>query len=312
MCRMPNGESAPLDTLYHAARERGVQFVEEFTPHSGEVQAGEVTLRYTEWGNPEAPSLLLLHGFAQTAHAWDLVALGLADRFHIISLDQRGHGDSDWSPSGDYSPEAQQRDLDAVADHLGGGPVIPIGLSMGGRNAYSFASRRPESVRALVVVDTGPRTMRSGRSRIRNFVTMPDVLDSFEEFVERVHAYVPHRSMEQIRLSLLNNIRQTEDGKWTWKYDRLLRDPGYRGPAIDEEKAWSMWSSIKCPTLIVRGSESDVLDAESVREMVDRLRGTTSVDVPEAGHLVPGDNPAGFVSMVRPWLEALDAPRNDS
>jgi pimeloyl-ACP methyl ester carboxylesterase len=254
---------------------------------------------------------LLLHGFAQTAHAWDLVALGLADRFHIISLDQRGHGDSDWSSDGDYSPEAQQRDLDAVLDHFGGGPIIPVGLSMGGRNAYTFASRQPENVSALVIVDTGPRTMRSGRSRIRNFVTMPDVLDSFEEFVERVHAYVPHRSMEQIRLSLLNNVRQTPDGRWTWKYDRLLRDPNYRRPVLDEDHAWKLWTSIKCPTLIVRGSESDVVDTEAINEMANRLPGTLSVEVPDAGHLVPGDNPAGFVNVVRPWLEArVDALSN--
>jgi pimeloyl-ACP methyl ester carboxylesterase len=302
---MPDSESAPVESLYHAARSRGVPFAREFAPRPGEVRAGEITLRFTEWGDPEAPRLLLLHGFAQTAHAWDLVALGLADRFHVISLDQRGHGDSDWAPDGDYSLEAQQRDLDAVFDRLGGKPIVPIGLSMGGRNAYVFATRRPEAVRALVVVDIGPRSMRSGRSRIRNFVTMPDSLDTFEEFVERVHEYVPHRSMEQIRLSLLNNVRQTPGGKWTWKYDPLLRDPGYHRPALDEERAWEIWSAIKRPTLVVRGGESDVLDDSTMREMTGKLPGSSAVTVPDAGHLVPGDNPAGFLSAVRPWLESL-------
>ncbi len=305
---MLKGESAPLATLYHAARERGVLFTEEFVPHSGEVKSGDVTLRYTEWGDSTAPRLLLLHGFAQTAHAWDLVALSLADRFHVISLDQRGHGDSDWAPDGDYSPEAQQRDLDAVLEHLGDDPLIPVGLSMGGRNAFTLASRRPETASALVVVDTGPRTVKRGRSRIRDFVTMPDVLDSFDEFVDRVHAYVPHRSMEQIRLSLLNNIREMPDGRWTWKYDRLLRDPNYRRPTVSEEETWELWSSITCPTMIVRGSESDVLDEETVAEMVNRLPGTVDVEVPEAGHLVPGDNPAGFVNEVKPWLEKVTKP----
>lgn len=302
---MRDNISAPLDTLYHAARARGVPFVEDFVPRNGELKTDQLTLRYTEWGEPANPTVLLLHGFAQTSHAWDLVSLALADRFHVISLDQRGHGDSDWAPDGDYSPEAQQRDLDSVLDHLGKPQVIPVGLSMGGRNAYLLAARRPSAVKALVTVDTGPRTVRRGRTRIRDFVTMPDVLDSFEEFVERVHAYVPHRSMEQIRLSLLNNIRETPDGKWTWKYDRILRDPNYRRPVMDEETAWKAWTSIKCPTLLVRGEESDVLDSETAMEMTRRLPGSREVEIPLAGHLVPGDNPAAFVLSVKPWLESV-------
>jgi pimeloyl-ACP methyl ester carboxylesterase len=302
---MREGASAPLETLYHAARARGVPFAEDFVPRNGEVHTGQITLRYTEWGDATKPTVLLLHGFAQTSHAWDLVALALADRFHVISLDQRGHGDSEWASDGDYSLEAQQRDLDAALVHLGKQEIIPVGLSMGGRNAYVLAHRRPEIVKALVTVDTGPRTVRRGRSRIRDFVTMPDVLDSFEEFVERVHSYVPHRSMEQIRLSLLNNIRETPEGKWTWKYDRILRDPNYRRPIMDEESAWNIWTSIACPTLLVRGEESDVLDAETAAEMTRRLPGSLHVDIPEAGHLVPGDNPAAFVLAVKPWLETV-------
>ena len=299
---MPINHGPPLESLYKAARGRGVEFAEEFVPTTRTFDASELRLSYTEWGDPGLPTVILLHGFAQTSHAWDLITLGLADRFHLISLDQRGHGDSQWATDGDYSLETQQQDLDEFIKSLGVRRLILVGLSMGGRNAYVFASRNPQLISNLVVVDTGPQGIRSGRSRIRNFVTMPDELDTFEEFVERVHSYVPHRSLEQISNSLLNNIRQMENGKWTWKYDRLLRDPNYRRQAASQDQLWAYWESVKCPSLIIRGGNSDVLASEMVAEMTSRNPFSESAVVPESGHLVPGDNPAGFLRVIRPWL----------
>ena len=299
---MPINQTPPLESLYKAARGRGVEFAEEFVPTTRTFDASELRLSYTEWGDPGLPTVVMLHGFAQTSHAWDLITLGLADRFHLISLDQRGHGDSQWATDGDYSLETQQQDLDEFIKSLGVRRLILVGLSMGGRNAYVFASRNPQLISNLVVVDTGPQGIRSGRSRIRNFVTMPDELDTFEEFVERVHSYVPHRSLEQISNSLLNNIRQMENGKWTWKYDRLLRDPNYRRQAASQDQLWAYWESVKCPSLIIRGGNSDVLASEMVAEMTSRNPFSESAIVPESGHLVPGDNPAGFLRVIRPWL----------
>jgi|TARA_Y100000758_G_scaffold235923_1_gene172308 pimeloyl-ACP methyl ester carboxylesterase len=299
---MPINQTPPLESLYKAARGRGVEFAEEFVPTTRTFDASELRLSYTEWGDPGLPTVVMLHGFAQTSHAWDLITLGLADRFHLISLDQRGHGDSQWATDGDYSLETQQQDLDEFIKSLGVRRLILVGLSMGGRNAYVFASRNPQLISNLVVVDTGPQGIRSGRSRIRNFVTMPDELDTFEEFVERVHSYVPHRSLEQISNSLLNNIRQMENGKWTWKYDRLLRDPNYRRQAASQDQLWAYWESVKCPSLIIRGGNSDVLASETVAEMTSRNLFSESAVVPESGHLVPGDNPAGFLRVIRPWL----------
>ena len=292
-----------LSTLYTAARDRGIEFSEEFVPTEGEFNTGPVTLKYLEWGNPKQPTLLLLHGFAQTAHSWDLVALGLADKFHLISLDQRGHGDSDWAPDGDYSLEAQQKDLQKFVSYIDVDRINLIGLSMGGRNSYVFASKNPDLVSTLVVVDTGPRGIRTGGNRIRNFVNMPDVLDTFDEFVERVHSYVPHRSLDQIRGSLANNIRQMNNGKWTWKYDRLLRSPDYRRPAISEEKLWNYWEAIQCKILIVRGEKSDVLAIETLEEMTKRNKNAKGVVVPNSGHLVTGDNPSGLVKVIKSWFD---------
>jgi pimeloyl-ACP methyl ester carboxylesterase len=179
-----------------------------------------------------------------------------------------------------------------------------IGLSMGGRSAYTFAARRPDLVRALVIVDTGPVGMATGGRRIRSFVQLPDERDSYEDFVTSVHEYQPLRSIEQIRDTLKFNVRQLPDGKWTWKYDRILRDPGFKRPAPPPEEGWAHLRQIRCPTLLIRGDQSDVLAHEIALEMVNTIKECTYRVVDRAGHIVPGDNPAGFVAALRPWLTA--------
>ncbi len=208
----------------------GVPYSGDYEPQQKEFKTPELTMRYLEWGSPDSPTVALLHGFAQTAHSWDFVALSLADRYHVVSLDARGHGDSDWAPDGAYSVADHRRDVGALVEHLGSSPLVLIGLSMGGGTAYSYASEHPADVKALVIVDSGPAGKPAGRERIRNFVTLPDELDTLDEFVERIHSYLPHRPIEQVRSTLLFNVRQNDVGKWTWKYDKVLRDPTLSNP----------------------------------------------------------------------------------
>ncbi|MBI4305385.1 MAG: alpha/beta hydrolase [Chloroflexi bacterium] len=293
-----------MATLHEAAAAAGVPFEEPRTPLERDFDTGEINLHYLEWGRAGAPPVLLLHGFAQTAHSWDFVALSLSDFYRVFAVDARGHGDSDWSAVHDYSRDAHLRDLDALLGHLRFKSVAAIGLSMGGRTAYALAARHPGVVKALVIVDVGPVIMASGRARIRNFVQLPDERDSYEDFVRAVHAYQPLRSVDQIRATLRHNVRQTPNGKWTWKYDRVLRDPNFRRPASSPDEEWALIKSIECPTLVVRGEMSDVLSSETATEMTKAIRNADYAEVVGAGHIVPGDNPAGFIHAVRPWLTA--------
>ena len=293
--------------VHEAARAAGIPFEREAEPRQREFNSDAMTLRYLDWGNEGAPRVLLLHGFAQTAHSWDFVALALCNDYHVISMDTRGHGDSDWAPDGDYSPVAHQRDLDRLLDHLGSGQLALVGLSMGGRNSYVFASRRPAHVRALVIVDSGPVGQRRGARRIRNFVSLPDQLDSYEQFVERVHGYNSRRSIQQVRDTLIYNVRQRPDGMWIWKYDPVLRDPDRPRPGISADESWAHLRSIRCPTLLVRGARSDVLARSTADEMVAAMTDCTLVEVDNAGHLVPGDNPRDFIAFLKPWLDSAHA-----
>ena len=148
----------------------GVRFANENEPQDKFVEANGMRFHYLEWGSANNPPMLLLHGFAQTCHSWDFVALGFSDEYRVIVLDQRGHGDSDWAPDGDYSPETQQKDISAVVNQLGLDNFVLMGLSMGGRNSFTYAANNAEKVRALVVVDAAPQNMQQGTQNIRSFV----------------------------------------------------------------------------------------------------------------------------------------------
>lgn len=292
-----------MATLHEAARKAGVPFRDEVEPTPRRFAGGEVELHFLDWGNEDAPPVLLLHGFAQTAHSWDFVSLALADKYRVLAVDARGHGDSDWSSDNDYSTAAHQRDINALVDHLGCDSVCVIGLSMGGKTAYTFAGQHSDRVSALGIVDTGPVTEAGGGNRIRAFVGLPDQRESYEDFVQAVHDYQPLRSVEQIRATLIYNVRQMPNGKWSWKYDWILRSPDYRRSVTPAEEGWALLRDITCPTLLVRGALSDVLSPEVAREMTETISGCTFAEVEKAQHIVPGDNPAGFIAALLPWLE---------
>ena len=291
-------------TLHQAARELGAPFTQENEPTDGNVQVNGMNFHYLEWGNATSPTILMLHGVSQQAHSWDFVSLALSDEFHVFALDQRGHGDSDWASAGDYSIDAQQGDIDGLVKAMGFGKFTLIGHSMGGRNSFVWASRHPATLESLIIVDTGPETIRRGGERIRNFQQLPDELDSFEEFVERVQSYTG-RSREQTMGSLKNSIRQRPDGKWSWKYDKVLRGPGRRSSGWTPEQLWECVKRIDCPTLVVRGSNSDIFAEETMVRMQQEIPDCTTVTIARAAHLVQGDNPKDFVAAVQEHLHRV-------
>ena len=291
-------------TLHQAARQLGVPFSKENEAADRSVLVNGLNFHYLEWGDAANPTVLMLHGALQQAHSWDFVSLALADEFHVLALDQRGHGDSDWAPEGDYSIDAQQGDIDGFVDALELDSFILIGHSMGGRNAFVWASRHPKTLKALVIVDTGPEIARQGQDRIRRFRELPDELDSFEEFAQRVQQYTG-RTREQTLGALKYSIRQRSDGKWTWKYDKLMRAPGRRDATRTPEQLWECVDRIDCPTLVVRGSRSDLFLEETMVRMQQAIPDCVTVTIPRAGHLVQGDNPVDFVVAVQGLLQQV-------
>ena len=288
-------------SLHEAARQMGVPFQEENEPVDRWVRANGMNFHLLEWGDPGKPGVLMLHGASQQAHSWDFISLGLSSEYHVLVLDQRGHGDSDWAPDGDYSIEAAQGDLDGIVDALGLSDFNLMGHSMGGRNSFVWASRHPGMLRSLTIVDTGPETVPRGSDRIRRFRELPDNLDTFEEFADRVQEYTG-RSREQVLGALKYSIRQGADGKWTWKYDKVMRQSGRTESYWTPEQLWDCVKRIDCPTLVTRGDRSDIFAAETMDRMCEDIADCTCVTIANAGHLVQGDNPVDFLAAARAHL----------
>ena len=258
---------------------------------------------YTEWGAAAAPPVVLLHGITGHARTWDDEARLLAERRHVLVLDQRGHGDSDPAPDGDYGDDALLGDLDAFVQALGLGRVSLLALSLGGRVAINYAGRYPARVERLVVVDIGPEIAPAGRARVGTLMaTAPERFASIEDVITHMRANAPRYTDAMLRHRAQHAVRPLPGGGFTWKYDRALRDAIRQGRLRVPADLWSQWRAITCPTLLVRGAESDVLSEDTAKRMIDALPAARLVVVADAGHTVPGDQPAVFQALLREFL----------
>jgi pimeloyl-ACP methyl ester carboxylesterase len=292
--------------LLEAAKSAGLRVKSPAEPTDEEVSIDGFKFHYLDWGNNHLPHLLFIHGFAQQAHSFDFAALGLRDRFHVISVDLRGHGDTDWSPDGSYLLSEYVADIAAFIDVLGLNDLSICGLSLGGRVTFIYAADHSSVVRSIVVVDAAPDLNLTGSSRIRDFVTGQDEWDSFDDLVNHVAGYTQKlRPMEQIRGSVRRAAKELPDGRWTWKYDKVLRQPRPKDPTFTTEYLWTFMDRITCPMLLVRGAKSDVLTPEAAQAVLDRVSTAELAVVEKAAHLVPGDNPAGFADAVNPFFNKV-------
>ena len=271
------------------------------------LQANGLRFHYQEWGSPKSPPMLLLHGFSQDGHSWDEFARALSGEYHIVALDQRGHGDSSRAPDQDYSARVMISDLEEIVRGLGWHrtPFTLCGLSMGGRNSILLTAKHGKWVKRLVIVDVGPEIMQKGAEKLRRFVTGTDVLE-FDQFVKRAMQFNTRRSEENIRERLGWRLKRLPNGKYTWKLDPVLRDAGAPRPRLGRRlDLWKIIAKITCPTLVVRGGVSDVFAKDTGQKMAQVIRDARFVTVPKAGHSVMGDNPAGFEKAVRRFLKAV-------
>jgi esterase len=267
-----------------------------------------ITLRgqrfhYVEWGQAAAPPVVFLHGITGHARTWDDEARRLADRYRVLVLDQRGHGDTDPAPDGDYSDDVLLADLTAFVDALGLRRCTIVALSLGGRVAINFAGTHPDRVERLVIVDIGPEIAPVGRARVGALMAeAPERFESVEDVVTHMRANAPLYTEAMLRHRAQHAVRPLPDGGFTWKYDRALREAIRQGRMRVPADLWAQWRGITCPTLLVRGALSDILSDETAKRMVDELPAARLVVVPGAGHTVPGDQPAAFQSLLDEFL----------
>jgi pimeloyl-ACP methyl ester carboxylesterase len=271
-------------------------------PQDKTVTANGLTLHYLDWGSAGQPPIVLLHGLRGHAHAWDDFSAAMCEDYRVLALDQRGRGDSAWAKDGDYTTNAYVADLLGFTDALGLTSFILVGHSMGGRNSMAFSARYPDKVQKLVIVDIGPAVNPRGSARIRQEITaVPEEFDSFEAVVAYMSKQNRFAAPEVLRRRLRYATKSLPNGKIGWRYDLAIREQWRRGPSAPED-LWPAWKGIACPTLIVRGAESDVLSAEATQQMLTTLPHASQVEIPRAAHMVFEENPEDFLTAVRAFV----------
>ena len=271
------------------------------TARKRSVVVGELFLSFLEWGTAGRPVLCFLHGGSAHAHWFDLVAPAFTDRFHVIALDQRGHGESEWAKPPAYATENFAADLLGFVDALGFVRVTLIGHSMGGHNAMSFSAWHPDRVRALVIIDSRPmiptdrldRLRRRGERTLRPYPSREAAAQSFRLVPRETNA-------DPALLAHMGAAGVVErDGAWVYRFD----------PASNAERrpvdAWTLLDRITAPTLIARGELSPVLPRDMADKLRSAIRGASLVEIPASYHHVTLDNPAGFVLELDRFLASL-------
>ena len=288
-----------FQSLCQSAADLGLAHNRDIHYRSRQTVVRRLRFHFTEWGQVGAPPILLLHGTNQSSHSWDLVSLALATSYHVFALDQRGHGDSEWSRELDYSTMAMAEDAIAFArDRKLKRPIV-IGHSMGGRVALLAALREPDLARALVLVDSGPEMNTSGGRTIRNFIRNNREFDNIDQFIDNVVAYDPYRKREHIERTVKYNMFQRADGKYVSKNDHRRLADSRTAIGLDDV------SALPHPVLVVRGGNSNVFTAEAGERLVGTLPDARLVTVPNCGHNVHSQNTPGFLAAVKPFLEEV-------
>jgi pimeloyl-ACP methyl ester carboxylesterase len=292
--------------LLASAADLGIPHAPDTAYRSRNVVLRQMRFHFLEWGAPDAPPIVLLHGGHQSAHSWDLVSLHLAQRFRVLALDQRGHGDSEWARDVTYSNHEMSLDAEAFVETLGLRRPILMGHSMGGRNAMLLMRRAAPLLRALVIVDVGPEVSDRGRAVIAGFVRDNEEFDDLDHFVRNVQQYDPYRSRAHIERTVKYNMLQRADGKFVSKCDANPRRLGIvRGSGPQENITLEEAGAFDLPVLVVRGADSRILAADAAERFRDALPHGTLVTVPDCGHNVHGQNTKGFIAAVGGFLEAV-------
>ena len=255
-------------------------------------------------GDADAPTVVLLHGGGQTRHSWSRAMKRLiAEGYRVVNFDARGHGDSSWSDTGDYSLLARARDLQTVVGDAR--PVALVGASMGGMTSfYAVGNALVPNAAALVLVDIVLRPAAAGVEKIQSFMRAHgDGFADLEEAMAAVTAYNPDRASRRDPSGLMKNLRRRDDGRLYWHWDprMMAARPSAEPPAWSEDLLASA-RHVRIPTLLVRGGKSDIVDDAGVAELVELVPQTQVHCVADAGHMVAGDRNDAFNDSVVEFL----------
>jgi len=279
----------------HAAARRGA---DRYLTVNG------LRIHYVDWtqpGDEAKPPLILLHGIARMAHSFDHIAPHFADRYRVLAMDMRGHGESSWHPQAAYLVEDYVQDVEGLVQQLGLRDVVLWGASTGGRVAQVFGGSHPELTKAVIVEDVGPErpkevsNRRSGRMA-REQLGWADI----DELLALLKTSYPRTSETILRHFAANNSKSRDDGRIV-----LKRDPDIEKGFIPTE-IWRFVKTIRAPIIYILGGESRIVPPETQDELRRILPQVRIETMPGLGHYPSDEDPAAYAAIVDKFLaEAL-------
>lgn len=273
------------------------------SPRSHYVVRDSLSLHHLDWGNEGRPPIVLVHGSRLHAHVWNHFSRRFRDRFHIIAVDQRGHGESAWGAESDYRLEELYRDLRAVIEARGLARYTLIGHSLGGRVSMLYAHRHHAELERLVLVDITP-----GRASVplapapapaaaalpaRDF-------ESEEAAIAHLARAMSRAPRDLVEESVRRGLRTNGAGRYVWKYDPVLFTRRVSLPTGMD--LWRLMSEVPTPTLLQYGSHSDVVNAELAARLRDTMPRCAVERIDDAGHGLFTDQPEAFACSVERFI----------
>lgn len=264
------------------------------------------------------PVVLLLHGGGPNRHAWATTARRLHSHgYTVAAYDTRGHGDSDWDPSGQYDVDRFVSDLISVRGHVSAdSPPVVVGASLGGLIILATHLLAPPDLwAAVVLVDITPRIEFHGARRVVSFMAAhPDGFDTLNDAADIIAEYNPRRARPENLDGLHKVLRQRSDGRWIWRWDPAFISSNFdvlQGNLMTDSDQFDAISGflaegarrITAPTLLIRGALSDVVSQETVSEFLQLVPHAETTDVTGTGHMVAGDNNDAFTAAVTDFLD---------
>lgn len=274
-----------------------------------------LNLSYAEWGEPDAPPLVLVHGGRDQKRSWDRVAGRLAQHYRVFANDLRGHGQSDWVTDGDYGVMDHVYDLASLVDHLGLERFTLIGHSLGGNITLRYTGLFPDKIEILVAIEgLGPspkmlaeRQALSVTERLSNWMEQrrsvsdraPRVMKDLAEAQSRMQAAFTHLPEDLIHHLTATGIKTNPDGTVSWAYDPAGMG---RSPSdISHDDFVQLWREITCPTWLVYGATSWASNPEKDGRIEPFQDASVSV-IEQAGHWLHHDQFEDFMRQLESFL----------
>lgn len=284
-------------------------------PTSQSFISQRLRLHYVDWGNRGKPPLVLVHGGRDHARSWDWTAQQLREEYHVVALDHRGHGDSEWVSDGNYSSNDMVYDLAQLIHQLGVGPVSIVAHSMGGNVALRYAGVFPEMVRKIVAIEglgPSPKYLAEQREtpypqRFRQWIEkkraaagrIPRRYPTIEDALKRMMEENSYLSEEQARHLTIHGVNRNEDGTYSWKFDPHLNV--WPIEDVADEFLHQTWAAITAPTLLLYGAESWASNPEKDGR-IKHFSNARVIEFEKAGHWLHHDQFERFMATLREFL----------